>query len=114
MDKKESKKKLSKKQTYIFVAIAVVVIAVIAYLGIMLKKPVIGYQPDIPQEWYEQIEAEKNSPTVTFVRTYDLHGVWKQRGTGKYYNVNTNGNIYDVNTPDEEPNEFGQWGTVQG
>ena len=112
MAKKESKKKLSKKQIYIIVAIAVVIVAIGVYLGIMLKAPVIGYQPDIPQEWYEQIEAEKNSPTVTFVRTYDLHGVWRQRGTGEYYNVSNNGTIYKVNRPDDETENLDPWGSL--
>lgn len=109
----ESKKKLSKKQIYIIVAVAVVIVAVGVYLGIMLKAPAIGYQPDIPQEWFDQIEAEKNSPTVKFVRTYDLHGVWRNCSTGEYFNVSNNGSIYKVNSPDDEVDYLDDtWGSV--
>lgn len=93
--------------------IIVLIMVVIAALSFAAceKEPIIGYQAEIPQEWIDEEEAEKNNPYTELNRTADLDGIWQNEATGKYYQL-YNGHIFALDRIDAQEDEYDWWGTV--
>ena len=75
------------------------------------KEPVIGYDPEMPQEWKDAIEAEKNSTTTVVARTYDFDGIWRLQSTGEYYQI-YDGYIFILDRLDAGEGEYTFWGST--
>ena len=92
--------------------ILVLIIAIVSAFSFASckKKPIIGYEPEIPPEWQEEAEKEKNNPYTELVKTTTFDGVWKQVSTGKLYYF-YNGHIFEVDSADDIA-EAPLWGTV--
>ena len=73
------------------------------------KKEIVGYDPEVPQEWKDAWEEEKNSPTTEVIRTTDFAGIWQNELTGEYYHM-YNGEIYLIDRPDATEEEVQEWG----
>ena len=90
----------------------VLLIAIISALSFTAckKEPIVGYEPEIPEEWYEEAEREKNNPNTEIVKTTAFDGVWQKVSTGEFYYF-YNGHIFEVDSPDDSA-EAPLWGTV--
>ena len=75
------------------------------------KEPVIGYQPEIPQEWIDEAEKEKNNPYTELVRTADFDGIWQNEATGEYYHFYS-GHVFLLDKLDAGVDEYQLWGTA--
>lgn len=75
------------------------------------NKEIMGYDPEVPQEWIDAIEEEKNSPTTEVVRTGDFNGIWQNELTGEYFHV-IEGEIYCVKRPEATEEEVQPWGSA--
>ncbi|MBR5587079.1 MAG: hypothetical protein IKW02_03860 [Clostridia bacterium] len=74
------------------------------------KEPIIGYEPEIPKEWAEEAEKEKNNPYTEIIKTTAFDGVWREASTGKLYYF-YNGHIFEMENV-EDTSEIPLWGMV--
>lgn len=75
------------------------------------KKEIVGYDPEVPQEWIDAFEEREKMPTREVIRTGDFAGIWQNEITGEYFHM-YNGEIYLVDRPDASEDEVEQWGTA--
>ena len=71
------------------------------------KKEIIGYEPEIPEGWEEEMEKAQNNPEIN--RMNDFNGLWKSETDGKYYHVFC-GRIYTRESLDSD--YYSEWGTM--
>jgi len=104
--------KNTKKYIYCIIAVAVAcaVIAAICFASCE-KKEIIGYDPPTPQEWLDEIEAEKNRPDTEVFRTYDMDGIWRDKATGQLYQVYM-GHIFTLDKIDAKMGDYSLFGTM--
>lgn len=102
----------AKKYIYCIIAILVAcaVIAAICFTSCE-KKEIIGYDPPTPQEWLDELEAEKNRSDTDVFRTYDMDGIWRDRATGQLYQVYM-GHIFKLDKIDAGINDYYLFGTM--
>ena len=92
-----------KKITALFIAIMT-----IFSFAACEKKQIIGYEPEISQEWIEEMEKYENTEVVV---TTEFDGIWQNERTGKYYHF-YNGHLFELDKVDAGADEYSLWGTV--
>ncbi len=104
--------KNAKKYIYCIIAVLVACAAIAAICFTSCeKKEIVGYDPPTPQEWLDELEAEKNRTDEDFMRTYYLDGIWRDQGSGQLYHVYS-GHIFEINSVDYEFGDYYLKGTM--
>lgn len=108
------KKEIKSRKNWVYYMVAVLLVAAVI-TGLCLasceREPIIGYDPPTPQEWLDELEAEKNRTDTDFLRTYDLDGIWRDSATGKLYQVYM-GHIFELNKLDAGIDDYYLLGTM--
>ncbi len=74
------------------------------------KKEVIGYVPEIPQQWIDAQKEEEQNPMTEMTVTLEFDGIWQRNETGLYYHL-YNGQIYTMKDRNaSKESDFLFWG----
>ena len=96
---------------YIYCIVVVLTICAAMCLTSCEKKEIVGYDPPTPQEWLDELEAEKNREDTDVFRTYDLDGIWRDSATGQLYQVYM-GHIFKLDKIDAGIEDYSLFGTM--